>query len=279
MRLRTQNCFRSSSTLKKNTAPRWNPSFTTCRRRTKLKSLLHANGVSGSLPPTLTLLSKHSAKPQGSDGAVIQVHQTFHPGEWLHSLMLNPWSWTPILCSLLLCQSSRQQVLETTVPAATVMPLSILAPSLWGKGDPPAAIMGKWPHPFGKTKTGLHPWYQVCNVKAIEFQNTLQIARAMKGAETTCDHQLHEQAWKGTSLCQHHTSFHDTDWYRKGTCRCNAFITYILNILESSKGLNPMFPPSTDGMLWLSDPPRIEDSARWLVLTEVPVDVSTREYS
>ena len=38
----------------------------------------------------------------------------------------------------------------------------------------------------------------------------------------TCDHQSHEQTWKGTSLCQHHTPFRDTYWYRKGTCRCNA---------------------------------------------------------
>ena len=32
---------------------------------------------------------------------------------------------------------------EPVVPAATVLPPSTLAPSLWGKGDPPASITGK----------------------------------------------------------------------------------------------------------------------------------------
>ena len=82
---------------------------------------------------------------------------------------------------------SEQQALETTVPAATVVPLSTLAPSLWGKGDPPASITGKWPHPLGKTKTGLQLWHQVCNVNAVKFQNTLQIARATKGTERTLE--------------------------------------------------------------------------------------------
>ena len=80
---------------------------------------------------------------------------------------------------------SEQQAPETTVPTATVMPLSMLAPSLWGKGDPPASIMGKWPHPLGKTKMGLPLWHQVCDVNAVEFQNALQIARVIKGAECT----------------------------------------------------------------------------------------------
>ena len=44
------------------------------------------------------------------------------------------------------------------VPATTVLPLSTLAPSLWGKGDPPASITGKWPRPLGKPKTGQRPW-------------------------------------------------------------------------------------------------------------------------
>ena len=39
---------------------------------------------------------------------------------------------------------SEQQALETTVPAVTVVPPSTLAPLLWGKGDPPASITGKW---------------------------------------------------------------------------------------------------------------------------------------
>ena len=50
---------------------------------------------------------------------------------------------------------SEQKVLDTMVPVATSVPPSILAPSLWGKGDPPASITGKWPRPFGKTKAGL----------------------------------------------------------------------------------------------------------------------------
>ena len=80
-----------------------------------------------------------------------------------------------------------QAVPEPVVPAATVLPLSTLAPSLWGKGDPPASIMGKWPHPLGKTKTGQHPWHQACDINTVEFRNALQVARAMKGAERTLE--------------------------------------------------------------------------------------------
>ena len=57
--------------------------------------------------------------------------------------------------------SVEQVVPEPVIPTVTVMPPSMLAPSLWGKGDPPASIMGKWPHPLGKTKAGQCPWYQV----------------------------------------------------------------------------------------------------------------------
>ena len=78
----------------------------------------------------------------------------------------------------------------TTEPAATteaVPPPTTLVPSPWGKGDPPASIMGKWPRPLGKTKTGQRPWHQVCDVDAIEFKNALQVARATKGAERTLE--------------------------------------------------------------------------------------------
>ena len=57
----------------------------------------------------------------------------------------------------------------------------------------------------------------------------------------------------------------------------HSFIKCILNILESNKGLNLMFPLSTDGISWLCNPLRIEDSAHSVVLTEVSVDVSTWE--
>ena len=82
---------------------------------------------------------------------------------------------------------SGHQAPETMVPTTTIMSPSTLAPSLWGKGDPPASITRKWPHPLGKTKTGLWPWRQVCNVNAVKFQNTLQIARATKGTEWTLE--------------------------------------------------------------------------------------------
>ena len=36
---------------------------------------------------------------------------------------------------------------DTTVPVATPVPPSMLALLLWGKGDPPASITGKWPCP------------------------------------------------------------------------------------------------------------------------------------
>ena len=40
----------------------------------------------------------------------------------------------------------------------------------------------------------------------------------------------------------------DIGYRTSGVGRDLTFIKYILNILESSKGLNLMFPPSTDGM-------------------------------
>ena len=54
-----------------------------------------------------------------------------------------------------------------------------------------------------------------------------------------------------------------------------SFIEYILNILELNKQLNLMFPPSTDGIWRLCNPPRIEDSACLVELTKVQIDVST----
>ena len=88
---------------------------------------------------------------------------------------------------------SQQDFQETTVlkhrhmPTTTIVPPSTLAPSLWGKGDPPASIMGKWPHPPGKTKMGLRPWHQMCDINAVEFQNALQVARETNSAEHTLE--------------------------------------------------------------------------------------------
>ena len=53
----------------------------------------------------------------------------------------------------LLPVGSEPKAPDTTVPIMTSVPLSMLAPLLWGKGDPP--VTGKWPLPLGKTKTGL----------------------------------------------------------------------------------------------------------------------------
>ena len=50
---------------------------------------------------------------------------------------------------------SEQKASNTMVPIATSVPPSMLAPLLWGKGDPPASISWKWPHLLGKTETGL----------------------------------------------------------------------------------------------------------------------------
>ena len=118
-----------------------------------------------------------------------------------------------------------QAVPEPVAPAATVLPPSTLAPSLWGKGDPPASITGKWPCPLGKTKTGQRPWHPVCDI-TVKFRNALQIARATKGTECTLEQHAiinrinkHEKA---LVRAQYHTPFHDTDRYRKRTCRRNA---------------------------------------------------------
>ena len=78
-------------------------------KESREKSLLHANGVSRSLPQILTLLSNHSARPPGSDNGATQAPWTFHMGERLHSQMLNLWRWALIWCSPLLGQSSRHQ--------------------------------------------------------------------------------------------------------------------------------------------------------------------------
>ena len=50
-------------------------------------------------------LSKTSRKQR----AMTQVHRMFCLGEWLNSLMLNPYRWAPIWCSPLLGQNSRCQ--------------------------------------------------------------------------------------------------------------------------------------------------------------------------
>ena len=59
----------------------------------------------------------------------------------------------------------------------------MLIPSPWGRGDPPASIMGKLPCPLGKTKPRQRAWHQVCNVSVPEFQNALQITRALQPTE------------------------------------------------------------------------------------------------
>ena len=57
------------------------------------------------------------------------------------------------------------------------------------------------------------------------------------------------------------------------------FIEYVLNILESNELLDSIFPPSTDGILKLCNPPQIDDSACSAGLTEVQIKVDTREYN
>ena len=50
-------------------------------KESREKALPHANGMSGSPPRTLTLLSKCSARHPGNDSATTQVHQMFRLGE------------------------------------------------------------------------------------------------------------------------------------------------------------------------------------------------------
>ena len=56
-----------------------------------------------------------------------------------------------------------------------------LTVSLWEKGDSPTSIMGRLPHLLGKTKPRQRSWH----VSDPEFQNTLQIARAVQSANQT----------------------------------------------------------------------------------------------
>ena len=125
-------------------------------------------------------LSKSSRKQQRCDTGALDVP----PGGLTEFPDAEPMELGPHMV-LPPVRSVEQAVPEPVVPAATVMPLSMLAPSLWGKGDPPASIMGKWPCFLGKTKAGQHPWYQVCDMNTVEFQNALQIETAIKGAECT----------------------------------------------------------------------------------------------
>ena len=86
--------------------------------------------------------------------------------------------------------SVEQVVPEPVVPATTVMPPSMLAPSLWGKGDPPASIMGKWPCPLGKT---IAPSVER---EHCQIPQCLANCKSNKGCRThpqaTCNNQSHE---------------------------------------------------------------------------------------
>ena len=52
----------------------------------------HANDMNGSPTLTLTLLSNHSANPQGSDGDTITQLLSSQPGEWFYSQTLLLWT-------------------------------------------------------------------------------------------------------------------------------------------------------------------------------------------
>ena len=51
----------------------------------------------------------------------------------------------------------------------------------WGKGDPPALVMGKLPCPLGKSKPRQRSW----QISDPEFQKALQVARAIHPADRT----------------------------------------------------------------------------------------------
>ena len=68
------------------------------------------------------------------------------------------------------------------LPKGIVKPMPTCStPSLLGKGDPPASIMGKLPHPLGKSKPGQRSW----QVSDLKFQKALQDARAVRPANRT----------------------------------------------------------------------------------------------
>ena len=58
------------------------------------------------------------------------------------------------------------------------MPMGSTLPP-WGKGDPPASIMGKLPHPLGKSKPSQRSW----QISDPEVQKALQVARAAHPAD------------------------------------------------------------------------------------------------
>ena len=66
--------------------------------------------------------------------------------------------------------------LDLLLPIGIVdpMPMGSTLP-LWGKGDPPASIMGKLPHLLGKSKPSQRSW----QISDLEFQKALQVARAV----------------------------------------------------------------------------------------------------
>ena len=67
------------------------------------------------------------------------------------------------------------------LPMGIIQPMSRLMLPPWGKGDPPASIMGKLPHLPGKSKPGQRSW----QISDLEFQNTLQVARALFPTDRT----------------------------------------------------------------------------------------------
>ena len=88
-----------------------------------------------------------------------------------------------------------------------------------------------WNHKPGSFGAG----FEVC-AKQTFYQKTTTIDCASQGPHEITQNIPHNSI----------TQVHNLTMER--ACLVWAFVKYILNILELSKGLNPMFPPSADGM-------------------------------
>ena len=86
---------------------------------------------------------------------------------------------------MLMMPASSSQAVGSQITLPLVNPPTSRITLPWGKGDPPISVTGVLPRPLGKTQAGRNMWQHMCSLKSPEFKDTLLIARAKKGTEST----------------------------------------------------------------------------------------------
>ena len=154
--------------------------------------------MSGSPPWTLILLRiLPSVGPLESDGDMITLLQNWGMVPFPNSepMGVNPGHILPLIGFTKVGEKGPEPPLPTILINVAV-PMTFFSLGEGG-GDSFASIMGKLPHPLGKTKPRQSVWHQVYDVSALEFQNALQIARAVQPTavkQTTYNTQSHVKA-------------------------------------------------------------------------------------